>query len=476
MSSAHNPVHLEARLDERLSRGLWLVKWLLVIPHVIVLVFLWMAFAVLTVLAFFAILFTGRYPRGIFDFNVGVMRWTWRVAYYSYGALGTDHYPPFSLDEVEDYPTHLNIDYPERLSRGLVLVKWWLLAIPHFLVLSAFSGGSLWWRDESSKSGWHVQSYPGLLAILVIVAAVVLLFTASYPRHIFDFVIGISRWSMRVYAYTALMTDVYPPFRLDQGGEDPDRSPALGTSESAAAGLEPPGAPLAAPPTATRWTAGRIVAAVFASVSLLTSLALVIGGGAVALADQGLRDNDGFLMSRGQSFASASYAITSQSVELHTSSQADWVPRQLLGDVKLKASAPAGSTIFLGIAKTTDVDSYLNGVSHATVTQITSGRSPAYTEVLGGAPSAAPEELGIWDAQASGSGTVELRWTPQSGDWTVVMMNADASAGVSASLAAGATLPVLSAVWVTLFVLAGLAFLLGVALMLFALMRTSRRP
>ena len=241
------PMRVDAVLDAPLARGLRLVKWLLLIPHYVVLVFLWVAFVV-TVIAFFAILFTGRYPRSLFDFNVGVLRWSWRVHYYGYGALATDRYPPFTLDDVPDYPAHLNVAYPERLSRGLIFVKW-LLAIPHFLVLGVFVGGGLWLgtRVGDTNDGWDSGTNAGwsLVGLLVLISAIVLLFTGRYPKPIYDFVMGMDRWALRVGPYAALMTDRYPPFRLDQGGTDPGTVPA--SSAPPLPPLVPAGGPVVAP-------------------------------------------------------------------------------------------------------------------------------------------------------------------------------------------------------------------------------------
>jgi hypothetical protein len=225
------PLQVEGDLDEPLSRWQWLVKWILIIPHVVVLAFLWIAFVVLTVVAFFAILFTGRYPRGIFDFNVGVLRWTWRVSFYSYSALGTDRYPPFSLADVQDYPARLNVAYPQALSRGLVLVKWWLLALPHYLVVGVFAGGA-WagFNAASDHGGW--SSGGGLIGLMVCIAGIALLFTGRYPRSLFDFIMGMNRWGFRVAAYATLMTDAYPPFRLDMGG--PESGPKAAGSDAIA--------------------------------------------------------------------------------------------------------------------------------------------------------------------------------------------------------------------------------------------------
>ena len=439
------PVHVDAELDPQLSRGLWLVKWILVIPHYAVLAFLWIAFLVTSVVAFFSVLFTGRYPPSIFEFNVGVLRWTWRVAFYAYGALGTDRYPPFTLADVPDYPAHLEVEYPEQLSRGLVLVKWWLLAIPHYIVVGLFVGGAVYavrGADEEPLLSFS------LIGILVLVAGVTLLFTGRYPERLFDLLIGLNRWVLRVAGYVSLMTDHYPPFSLDQGGHE--------------AGVAPTTAP---PPPRTHrhgWTFGRVVSLVAGSVLVLCGLGFATGGAALVVADQVGRDDQGFLMAPEERLDSDGFAITSQDAQVHTDGTLTWLPDDLIGDVKVSAEGDGDAELFVGIAPSADAETFLDGVRHDTLLRVIEG-VPAYLPHGGSSPATPPLEETFWAAKATGD-EPDLTWTLEDGDWTVVLMNADGSAGVSADVSAGAEVPWLSGLIAGLFVLAVLLVAAGTVL------------
>ena len=453
------PLRLEGLLDTGLSRWLWLVKWLLAIPHYIVLVFLWIAFFVLSLVAFFAILFTARYPRGIFDFNVGVLRWTWRVAFYSYGALGTDRYPPFTLGPALDYPATLDVDYPGRLSRWLVLVKWWLLAIPHYLLVGVFVGGGWWagsgrWDDDGDA--WRWGGSPGLIGLLVLFAALALLFAALYPRGIFDFVLGLDRWVARVAGYAGLMTDAYPPFRLDQGGEEPwlrGAAPAPAPAGEAAASPLPP-APTSEAAAGARPSgrgAGGVALLVVGSIAALLALALLAAGTASVVIDQTQRDDDGFVMSPTEDFSTSAYAIASESVDVNIEGP-DWAAEDILGTVRIRSESER--PVFVGVGREADVDRYLDGVAHAVVTDI--GREPEYADRPGDALPAPPGNQSFWVASAAGAGEQTLEWDPEDGSWSAVVANTDGSRGVEADLSIGAELDALLWVGIGLLVAGGL--------------------
>jgi hypothetical protein len=460
-----HPVALAGRLEPGLTRGLWLIKWLLVVPHAVVLFFLWVAAGVLTVVAWFVILFTGRYPRSIFDFNLGVLRWSWRVFFYSYGALGTDRYPPFTLGEAPDYPARLDIAYPEHLSRGLVLVKTWLLGIPHYLVLGFFLGGGVVAAStDDSRPAWPWSV--GLVGLLVVIAGVVLLFTSHYPRSIFDLVMGMDRWAARVAAYALLMTDEYPPFRLDQGGDElTPVEPMPGSPGHHGLAKEPPGAD-----PARRWTPLRAISFAFGSIALALAVGIGIAGGALLFADKQLRDSDGFLMTGGERFTTSTYAVVSDDVHLDGGS----VIHKVVGDVKLTVRG-ADQPVILGIAATDQVESYLDGVAHVVVTDMHDG-TPVYRDMTGGPPRDGPTDASFWKARVVGRGTQTLHWDASEGDWSVVLMNADGSAMVSAEVAAGATLPVLGWGAATLLTTAVILFIGGLVIVLIALPRAPGRP
>lgn len=214
---------LTGRLAPRLSRWLWLLKMFAAIPHFVVLAALWLVFVVLTLIAGVAVLFTGRYPRRLFEVNVGILRWSWRVGFYVYAALGTDRYPPFTLGAA-DYPAALDVAYPPTLSRGLVLVKW-LLALPHLLIVGLIAGTIMLYPIAALNDlGGDLQFAGGysVLNLLVVLAGFFLLVTGKYPGSLFDFLMGVNRWMYRVLAYVGLLTDQYPPFRLDAGPAEPE--------------------------------------------------------------------------------------------------------------------------------------------------------------------------------------------------------------------------------------------------------------
>lgn len=183
------PLTLDVEFPERLSRWLIFVKWLLALPHWIVIGALGFVAEIMTFIAWFAILFTGRYPRGLFDFVVGVYRWSYNVNAYVF--LLRDEYPPFSMSAGQ-YPVVFEVDYPDRLSRLLIFVKW-LLVLPHVIALFLFGIAYM---------------------VSLTVAWFVILFTGRYPRALFDFAVGYMRWGARVNAYVLLLRDEYPPFSL----------------------------------------------------------------------------------------------------------------------------------------------------------------------------------------------------------------------------------------------------------------------
>jgi hypothetical protein len=181
------PAQLEIAYPAELNRWLPLVKWLLAIPHFLALFVLGIGAFFVAIYGFFAVLFTGRWPRGAFDYLVGTLRWAYRVVAYFH--LMVDAYPPFSLADDPAYPVRLQIGYPEQIDRWRPLVQW-LLAIPYLLV-----GAALYW----------------VTGVLTIVAFFTILFTGAIPRGLYEAMMPGLRWNLRGNAYAYFATDRYPP-------------------------------------------------------------------------------------------------------------------------------------------------------------------------------------------------------------------------------------------------------------------------
>jgi hypothetical protein len=420
---ANYPVRVTARPDQP-SRWLWLVKWLLLIPHYLVLVALWVAVVVLTVVAYIAVLFTGRYPRSFFHFNVGVLRWTWRVGYYGYWVLGTDRYPPFTLADVPDYPARLEIDGPPTPKRWLPLVAW-LLAIPHILIVVALTSG-LAWVTGDNNGGRAVANSLGVTAVAVLIAAFALLFTGRYPAGLHDLLVGAWRWFVRVISYLTLLTDRYPPFRLDVGDD------------------EPTGGPEPTPPAGRvrLGTTGSVVALIAGVVLVLTGGGLSIGGGSL-LALNGARGNDGFIATRTLTLSTATAAITAEDITIHPAHMGGRDVAALQA-MRVTVTGDGGTPLFLGVARQSDVDAWLGGTAHDRLTGMYGMQRAQYRRDAGVVRAVAPPvDQTFWLDKASGTGTVALNWKPGDGRFALVLANADGSTGVVTDAVLAAKVPAL---------------------------------
>ena len=184
------PVQLDVGYQQEYHRWLPLVKWLLVLPHFFVLFFIWIGVLFAIIGAFFAVLFTRRYPPGIFNFVVGSLRWTMRAS--AYYLLLVDPYPPFSLDDDPNYPVRFNIDYPPdgQIARWRPFFAW-VPVIPQ-LFIAYFAG---------------LAAY-----VCVVIGFFAILFTKQFPRGLFDFVVNAIRFQTRANAYAYWLTEKYPGF------------------------------------------------------------------------------------------------------------------------------------------------------------------------------------------------------------------------------------------------------------------------
>ena len=191
-SSTGYPVSVDREYPERLNRFLWLIKWILNIPNSFVLSIFSIPGIVTYPAAWLIIIITGSYPRRLWDYHFGLLRWGWRNKFYSYQMGATDQYPPFSLGD-QDYPASITIEYPLSSSRLKALFRW-ILVIPHWIIVGILTE---------------------VVSILVFIALIMVLITGAYPRTLFDFNLGLNRWRYRVSAYGGLLRDEYPPFSFD---------------------------------------------------------------------------------------------------------------------------------------------------------------------------------------------------------------------------------------------------------------------
>jgi len=186
------PVDVDAQLLPEYSRFMPLIKWLILIPHYVVLFFLAIGAMFVGFIAFFATLFTAKYPEGMWNYMVGVHRWAMRVMAYNF--FITDTYPPFTLQETPEDTIQLVAEYPERVSRWRPLFAW-IIVIPYAIVASLI---------------YTVASICSFFAFFTI------LFTKHIPAGLFNVIRNGFTWNIRAGFYSYWMSTEYPPFEWDE--------------------------------------------------------------------------------------------------------------------------------------------------------------------------------------------------------------------------------------------------------------------
>ena len=315
---------------------------------------------------------------------------------------------------MPDYPARLHLDEAPQPPRWLPLVAW-LFAIPHVIIVGALTGAASWTVDTGPDTTASVPL--GLVPAGILIAGLGLLFAATYPRGLHDLLVGVARWSLRVIAYLTLLTPRYPPFRLDQGGSEPDDPTGPDASRPAVHPAQP----------GRRGVAGPVTALVAGVLLLLPGAGLTIGGAALLALDNA-RDTAGYVTAPDFSVQSSTSAITAERITLQAG---DLFTRGLsdVGGVRITATGTTGSELFIGIAAESDVDAWLAGTAHDELVEAPAGigryqRSPGATRAV---PD--PRAQDFWLATGVGAGSATAAWQATTGDFAVVLTNADGTPG-----------------------------------------------
>jgi hypothetical protein len=216
----------------------------------------------------------------------------------------------------------------------------------------------------------------------------------------------------------------------------------------------------------------RIALFVVAGLLGLFSLGLLAGGGVLLWGDA-QKDDQGYLSTSRERFATGTYALATQNLDIDTDGAGWFLDRDRYGEIRLEVSSE--KPVFVGIARSRDVAAYLRGTQHDLVRDVSYAPFDAdYRRVAGDERPPRPAGQDFWAASASGTGTQAVTWDVEDGDWSVVVMNADASRGVDADAKAGAELPFLASLgWGTL--IAGLVALVIAATLAIVGMRATQR-